>query len=284
MSNIDYKTIDIKYEDTLCVNFLYKTTLGRCFLKILTIPKISKFFGLLMDLGISEIFISYFVKKNNIDLSEYKKINYKSFNDFFKREIKIEKRPIPLDENCIFAPCDGKLTAYKINENSFFNIKNSIYNIETLLNDKSLSNEFANGNILIFRLTPDNYHRYHFIDDGVFIFSKKIDGVLHTVKPIALENYKIYSQNQREYSILKTKNFGKIIQMEVGALFVGKIKNHSLETFKRGQEKGMFEFGGSTVIMIFNKDVKIFDEFFENTKNNKETLIKMGEPIGSKLY
>lgn len=280
----NFETIEMKDKDTLSVNFLYKTFLGRCFLKLLIKPKISKFFGFLMDSKISTIFISSFVRKNNIDLSEYKDCKYKSFNDFFTREIKIEKRPFSKNENELFAPCDGKLTAYEITEDSFFSIKNSVYDLETLLENKNLGAEFSNGICLIFRLTPDNYHRYHFVDDGKILSSKKIDGVLHTVRPIALENYKIYSQNAREYTILETENFGKVVQIEVGALFVGRIKNYEIENFKRGDEKGMFEFGGSTVVMLFQKEkIKIIEELFENTKNSRETIIKMGEKLGEKV-
>jgi len=279
-----FKSIEIEEKDTYSVNFLYKNFLGRCILKILILPSISKFFGFVMDSRVSKIFISSFVKNNKIDLSEYKETEYKSFNDFFKREVKNEKRPFSKNENEIFSPCDGKLTSYKITKNSVFKIKNSIYNLETLLEDKNLATEFSEGICLIFRLTPDNYHRYHFVDDGRVLFSKKIKGVLHTVRPIAVNEFDVYSQNAREYTLLETKNFGKIIQMEVGALFVGRIKNYELEEFERGQEKGMFEFGGSTIVMLIKKDkVKVLDEILENTKNCRETIVKMGEKIGIKL-
>lgn len=117
--------------------------------------------------------------------------------------------------------------------------------------------------------------------NGKIIFSKKIDGSLHTVRPIAFKNHKVFIENQREITLLETENFQRIIQIEVGALFVGRIKNKDIKNFKRGQEKGYFEFGGSTVILILKENVNIFDEILKNTKNNKETIVKCAEKIGN---
>jgi phosphatidylserine decarboxylase len=148
-----------------------------------------------------------------------------------------------------------------------------------------LADEFMGGVCLIFRLTTDDYHRYVYIDNGESISRKKIKGVLHTVRPIAHQRYKVFVQNTREYEVMQTENFGKVIQVEVGALFVGRITNHKTGlSFKRGDEKGMFEFGGSTVIMLFQKDsIQLDDAIYENTRQNKETIVKMGYTVGNKI-
>ena len=280
-----YETIEITDKDNLGINFLYKTLPGRILLSLLINPTVSKFGGFLMDSGISRFLIPSFIRSNNICLDEYKDEKYKSFNDFFTRKLKEGARPISTDMSEVIAPGDGKLTAYPITGDSVFMIKDSLYDVSGLLQDRQLANEFIGGTCLIFRLMPDDYHRYCYIDDGEVISSKKIKGVLHTVRPIVLQQYNIYTQNAREYEVLQTKNFGKVIQMEVGALFVGRIVNHVRNgTFKRGEEKGMFEFGGSTVVMLFQKDmIKVDDSIYENTQGDKETIVKMGNKVGEKI-
>lgn len=184
----------------------------------------------------------------------------------------------------MIAPCDGRLTAYPITGKCVFRIKNSVYDVGSLLANEQLADEFIDGICLIFRLTPDDYHRYSYIDNGEVVSEKKIKGVLHTVRPVALQRYNVYAQNAREYTVLKMENFGKVIQMEVGALFIGRIVNHrTCGVFKRGQEKGMFEFGGSTIVILFQKNTIIVDEnIAKNTQNNKETVVRMGNKIGEK--
>ena len=285
MNSRNYETIDISNKDNLGVKFLYKSVPGRMFLRILVRPAMSRPFGRLMERRVSASFVPRFVKRNKINMKEYKEVKYRSFNDFFIREVKEEFRPFSEDVNEVVAPCDGKLTAYPITADSAFHIKKSIYDMNSILQDKKLAEEFMGGICCIFRLTPDDYHRYCFIDDGEIISYKKINGVLHTVRPISSDRYNVYAQNSREYAVLQTKNYGKIIQMEVGALFVGRISNTATSgEFKRGDEKGMFEFGGSTVVMLFQKDkVKIDDVIYANTEQNKETIVKMGYKIGTKL-
>ena len=91
----------------------------------------------------------------------------------------------------------------------------------------------------------------------------------------------MYLDNAREYAVLETANFGKVVQMEVGALFVGRIVNHPLTEFTRGQEKGKFEFGGSTVILLLQKGAAVIDSrLTENTRQNKESIVRLGAVIG----
>ena len=282
MSNAKFETYDMSRDDNLFISFLYKTLPGRLLLSIIIRPIFSRFLGFLMSSGISRPLISGFVKKNNIDLSEYKDVEYSSFNEFFWREIREEFRPIFPNADDVIAPCDGKLTAYKITPESVFEIKKSHYDITSLLVDRQLAEDFSGGICLIFRLTPDDYHRYCYIDDGEVVSRKKIRGVLHTVRPIAMQRYRIFAQNSREYAVLQTKHLGKVVQMEVGALFVGKIINNDGENnFSRGQERGMFEFGASTIVMLFQKDAIVVDDvIFENTRRDMETVVRMGSRIG----
>ncbi len=275
----------IEKKDGQLITFLYRNFLGRLLLKIISAPIISNIVAKILNSRLSIFFIKGFVKKNNIHLSEYEDKKYISYNDFFARKIKNAYRPINENKSAFISPCDSKLSVYKINEASVFKIKNSLYKLEDLLNDKKLASRYKDGYCLIFRLCVDDYHRYCYIDSGTKGKNKVIKGKLYTVRPIALENYNIYKENSREYTILKTNNFGSIIQIEVGATLVGKIKNHHQKyKFSKGEEKGLFEFGGSTIVLLVEKDkVKLEKEILNNTKNGYETVVKYGEKIGIKI-
>lgn len=264
--------------------FLYRNKIGRLLLKLLTLPAISKIAGWLMDRKISVVAIKSFIKKNNIDVSIYEEKKYKSYNDFFTRKIKNSCRKIDMNPKSLISPCDSKLSVYDISDDSIFKIKNSYYKVEDLVKDKKLASKYKNGYCLIFRLCVDDYHRYCYIDNGKKTINKFINGVLYTVRPVVLGNYNIYKENSREYTILKTENFGDVVHVEVGATIVGRIKNHHEEyTFKKGEEKGMFEFGGSTIVLLIEKNrVTIDKEILDNTKQGYETVVKYGEKIGNK--
>ena len=266
-------------------NKLYTTPSGRFILKILTAPAISKMAGSFMNSSLSRFMIKPFIKKNNIDMSEYKTENWASFNEFFTRDLRPGKRPVDERSLSLIAPCDGYLTTYDITPDAEFCIKNTIYTVGDLLQNKRLAEEYMGGRCLVFRLTPANYHKYIYPDTGAKGKNIRIGGVLHTVRPIAFEKYPVFTANAREYAILRTNNFDDIIFMEVGAMLVGKIVNyHEEHQFRRGEEKGQFEFGGSTIIMLIKKDVAIIDtDIKECNAMGKEYPVKLGESIGTRI-
>ena len=262
---------------------LYGTFLGRCALKVLVCRFVSNIGGWYMSSRLSKRRINSFVKANQIDMSQYEQRNYISYNDFFTRKILDGKRPFLIDDDVLISPADSKLSCYKINTDSHFMIKNTVYSLADLLDDEKLAYDYLNGYCMIFRLTVDDYHRYSFIDDGKIIKSKYIPGKFHTVNPIANDYYPIYKQNSRNYTVIESKNFGVMIQMEVGAMMVGKIVNHDKKYCLKGEEKGYFEFGGSTVIILLKENQAVIDnDILENTSKNKETVVKLGETIGRK--
>ena len=181
------------------------------------------------------------------------------------------------------APADSKLTYYPINEETILEIKDTKYQLKDLLQNQGLASEYDGGVCLVFRLAVDDYHRYSYVDDGQIVEHKKIKGIFHTVNPIANDYYPIYKMNSREYTVIDSKNFGKMIQMEVGAMMVGKIVNYNHQIASKGKEKGYFEFGGSTVVLIFKKDtVKVDDDIINNSRENVETRVLLGQKIGCK--
>lgn len=261
---------------------LYDSESGRKLLSILVKPIVSKIGGWLLDTKFSTILINPFIKLNNIDMSDYVNKEFESYNDFFVRNIKPNKRFINYDKNVLISPSDGRVSVYDINDDSVFKIKDSYYTVESLTHSKKAHNYYKGGKCVIIRLCVDNYHRYCYIDNGYKSKNKFIQGVLHTVNPIACEHYDIYKENSRECTILYTENFGKVMQIEVGALMVGRIINYDqVSCIQKGSEKGRFEFGGSTICLLFEKDaVEIDADLIRNTEDGFETAVKMGERIG----
>ncbi|CAP18235.1 Phosphatidylserine decarboxylase proenzyme [Candidatus Phytoplasma mali] len=277
------KEVSSKNQKFLYYN-LEKNFLKRFFLKVLTSKIISFIFGLYAKTPFSKLHIKKIIKQNKIDLNLFEKQKFFSYNDFFIRKYK--KINFEKNNKIFISPCESNLSFYKIKKNDVYHIKNNIYSLNNLLKNKKLAEEYKNDYCLIFRLEPSDYHRYIFIDNGIFKHQAvKIKGKFHTVNPIAFKKFNVFCENYREYNVLFTKNFGKIIQIEVGGLFVGKIFNHPYKSFKKGQEKGFFAFGGSTIILLIKKNIVKFDDiFFKNTLNKCETKINIGEAIGEKRY
>lgn len=270
-------------DDTKGLRFLYNTVLGRAVLKLLCAPWLSRLCGAFLSSRASVFLIAPFLKSNNIDTSEYFCDEFNSFNDCFTRKIRPGRREFDKNPTALVAPCDAYLSAYKITDGATFNIKNSVYNLKRLLDDSTAAKRFSNGVCLVFRLCVNHYHRYSFFDGGEITGNKFINGSLHTVRPIALEKTPVFCENSREVTYIKTDNFGNAAQIEVGAMLVGKIKNFiTTGRVERGEEKGMFLYGGSTVVLIFESGkVDIDDSIFAATQNGLELSVKMGERIGS---
>ncbi len=269
------------------LRFLYNTAVGRILLKPLICKPISSIAGFFLDRKASAAFVNRFIKSNGIDMTDYEQRRFRSFNDFFTRRLKDEAaRPIPSDENAFLSPSDARLSVYEITPEKYFTVKGVDYNISDLLENREFAERFNGGYCIIFRLAVDNYHRYGWCADGEAEKTVHIKGKYHTVQPIAMRRYPIFRENVREYTAVKTKRFGKIVQMEVGALMVGRICNNNPDggSVTRGTEKGKFEFGGSTVIVLVEKGkVKLDEEFLINTENELETNVKYGEKIGIAL-
>lgn len=264
---------------------LYGSAAGRILLKVLTAPILSKAAGKFLDSPLSKDLIKPFIKSAKIDTSQYILTDIKCFNDFFARKIKPDARKFDMNPDSLISPCDSKLTAYKINSWSVFRIKGSYYRVADLLASYSLAEKYKNGLCLIFRLEVDDYHRYCYIDNGTKSDNTFIKGVLHTVNPIALERYNIYKRNSREYTTLHTENFGDVMQIEVGAMLVGKISNnHGEAEFKRGDEKGKFLYGGSTIVLLIEDGKAVIDrDIVKNSAEGFETKVLCGEKIGRKI-
>ena len=276
------KRISLNKKNSLTLRLLYHTIIGRVILKIIILPINSKIIGKILDTKLSTVFIPLFIKKHQINMSDYHAIKYQSFNEFFVRE-KLN-HDFNKKQKYLIAPADAKLSVYKINNHATFKIKNNIYDLNLLLNNQELAHDYQDGYCLIYRLDVSDYHRYLFIDDGEQGNNISIPGKLHTVQPIAITTVPVFTTNHRVYNLLNTKNFNQVIQIEVGALMVGKINNYyEKHSFKRGDLKGEFKFGGSTIIQLFKKDtITINKQILSNTNYNYETIVKIGDIVGEK--
>ncbi len=266
------------------LSFLYNNFFGRLLTKILCRRFISELGRVYMNSSLSKKRIDKLVKANNIDMNDYEQKEFSSFNEFFIRKIAKGKRNIQMDKEALISPADSKLTVYDIDEDSLYNIKGCSYSIKTLLDDEELAKEFLGGKCFVYRLTVDNYHRYCYPHKGNVVFNKFIKGVYHTVNPIALVKYDVYGKNCRELTLLDTEDFDRVAFVEVGAMMVGKINNHPKNQFEKGEEKGYFSFGGSTIVVLYKKDVlKVDSDIAENSEKDIETTVLYGERVGERI-
>jgi phosphatidylserine decarboxylase len=265
---------DISQYGSAGLRFLYGNPLGRLFLKPLTGHFCSKLYGKYMHSKLSRKKIPKFIEKNKLNIENPEQ--YQSFSEFFTRS---EERNVEKDKNALIAPADSKLLVYGISDKQLIHIKYSDYSLIDLTGMNL--DKYKGGHCLVFRLSVDDYHHYCFIDDGEYADQKHIKGKLHTVSSFS-DKYPVFAQNDRVVNILKTKNFGEVVQIEVGAMLVGLIKNKKVDKFKRGEEKSYFDFGGSTVVLLVDKNVKIDKDILEQSKRGIETKLSYGERIGEK--
>ncbi|MBP5672799.1 MAG: phosphatidylserine decarboxylase [Victivallales bacterium] len=227
------------------------------------------------------------IKELNINMEDYEvpEGGFKSFNDFFTRRLKPHARPFPEERTLFGSPADCRLFAWQNLQNDLcIPVKGDRFTVAQLLGPShvKLAELFHDGSLCVCRLCPADYHRFHFPDDGRFVATWPVKGKYNSVNPLALnQNLNVFTTNYREISLMNLANFGLTLYIEVGAFAVASITQTSDgPTFKRGEEKGYFSFGGSTIILVFQKNHIHFDQdILEHTEQNIETLVKTGQPI-----
>jgi len=299
------------------VKFIYgKFFLGTFIEYLLSFSKIpSMLMGFFYNSGLSKFLIPGFIKNYKIDMTEYSAGNvkksivrkvlydlnftkksqlilpensYKNFNHFFIREFKSNKRSWPIDLHQMGAFAEARyFGTEEIHDSLRFPVKGNYLRPLDLLGDEHEWTElFDRGPMLIARLCPVDYHRYHYPDEGKTLVSYSKSGFLHSVSPFALSKIpQTFIRNERRISILETKNFGKIAYIEIGALMVGKIiqTHDEVQPFLRGQQKGYFLFGGSTVVIIGQyKTWQPSEDILDHSYNGIETYVKLGDLVAIK--
>lgn len=279
------------------LEILYQRRMGRALLKFVIHPLFSRGYGIYNRTLLSRRRIAPFVEEYGICMEDYEKREYASFNDFFIRKPRPDKRPVDMAETSFVSPADSKLSVYPITKDNRISVKGVEYTLSELVGGKATSvngrtkpegsriksDDYEGGLCLVFRLTMDDCHRYCFVDDGRVVKRYHIKGKLHTVSSISRE-HKVYRENFRVVNVLDTRNFKRMVCIEVGALLVGRIVNHPIKAFRKGMEKGYFEPGGSTIIFLLQKDsVELDEDIARICKEGTEVKIRMGEKIGSKV-
>ena len=233
---------------------LYGTAFGRAIVNAFISRKwVSALVSLPIRSRWSKGRIEPFIRANRIDMSSYEEGPFRSFNDFFIRKIKKGARPFSNAPEDVISPCDGLLSAVEISPEMTLTLKGQPYTLATLLRDERVASSYAGGLALIFRLEVHHYHRYMFSDSGHASPPHRIKGRYHTVHPIGLSSTSVLQENAREWRVLHFDHLGDVVQMEIGAMLVGRIVNHKVDEFRRGDEKGYFCFGGSTIVWLIKR-------------------------------
>jgi phosphatidylserine decarboxylase len=268
------------------LHLLYETAFGRLLLGAIFARRWYSTLNAIRDKRPSSVRkIQPLVDRFGIDMSDYPEQSYASYDSFITRKIDPARRPIAVNPDALIAVADSRLLAYGVTSDGRIAVKQSSYTITELLRDSDLAATYNEGTCLVFRLGTEDYHRYCFADDGEVIRTNSINGVLHSVQPISSERYKAFSENHREYSVIETANFGTVVTVEVGAILVGKIHNHDVTRCLRGQEKGYFSLGGSSIIVLLRPGMVTIDsDIIEHSRKQIETKVRLGEKVGEKNH
>jgi len=228
-----------------------------------------------------------FISKYNIDVDEFEKsaFDFRTFNEFFYRALKPTARPVSGGDRVAVFPADGRHLAFPdVDAAEGFYVKGAKFTLAKLLGDAALAESFAGGAMLISRLCPVDYHRFHFPIDGTPGESRRINGWLYSVSPVALRrNLGYLTENKREITLVESPEFGTVAVIEVGATNVGTIRQSFVpgRPVKKGAEKGFFAFGGSCVITLFQAGRITFDaDIVDYSATGMETYARMGDHLG----
>jgi len=271
------------------LRFAYQSSCGKVLhFGLFAFSLCSRLLGVYANSSLSRRRIPGTIEELGIDLSEVEipEGGFANFNDFFTRKLKPGARSLPEQAGLLLSPADCRMLVYpELSGGTCIPVKGASFTVAELLGtkDKALADNFDGGAICVCRLCPADYHRFHFPADGEMLKTWRQKGKYHSVHPIALrQKLRVFSENLRQISLLQLDDFGLASFIEVGAFAVASIQQtFKGDNFKRGQEKGLFAFGGSTIIMIFQAGkVKFSDDLVEKSRENIECLVKMGEEIG----
>lgn len=278
--------INILYGDSLISRFIGAPLAH----SLARLPWISAFYGYLQNRPASAKKIAPFIKTFLVDASEFTKdpSEYSSFNDFFTRKLKEGIRPIAPGQKTAVIPADGRYLFYQnIKKADGFVVKGKKFSLASLLQDAKLALEYEEGAMAIARLCPTDYHRYHFPCDCQAGPTVSINGNLYSVNPLAVKkNIEIFAENKRTLCVLDSEQFGKVLFLEIGAIFVGAIhETYMPNTFcAKGSEKGYFSFGGSSLILIFPpKSIQFDQDLLVATSEQIEVKCLMGQSMGQSV-
>lgn len=248
---------------------------------------VSRAYGWLQSTRWSRRRIMPFVERMNVNVEEIARplSEFGSFSEFFEREIDLSRRKIHREPEVCVAPADGRALAYhEVSSDRTYRIKRATFNLQQLLGDQELARRYDKGSVFITRLYLSDYHHFHFPDSGTPGSARSVDGGYYAVSPYARRTLvPFYTENHRMVSQLDSDNFGQVTIVEIGAFTVGSIKQayEAGKPVDKATRKGAFELGGSTVVLLFEPGRIVFDDdLLDNTANEIETYLKLGDSIG----
>jgi phosphatidylserine decarboxylase len=280
------------------LRFAYGNPAGRLFVWLIARRKFfSWWYGRQMNRRVSALRILPFITEYDIDVDEFAKspFDYKTFNEFFYRALKREVRPIAEGEQVAVFPADGRHLVFpNVETTGGFYVKGAQFTLKELFNDsqrkvesEALATQFAGGAMLISRLCPVDYHRFHFPVSGIPGEPRLINGYLYSVSPVALRrNLHYLVQNKRMVTLIESPAFGTVAMFEVGATNVGSIRQSHVagRPATKGAEKGLFAFGGSCVVTVFQRGRIRFDaDLLAPSTEHMEVYARMGDRLGVAL-
>ncbi len=273
--------------DTRLLQYFYGDEFGSQLMRRLVRRHlISKIYGWWFSRKVGTRKLEKFVKQFRIDMCEAEKPlgDYASCNEVFTRRLKANARPVQTDPSLLISPADCSMTITPALQGTRLFIKGGSYTLGELIEDDTKAKRYEGGSIAIFRLAPADYHRFHFPDGGNADAPRRIPGHLDSVSSQALEyDPAIFCRNQRDIVEFNSDGFGRMLIIPIGATIVGKIvETYNAGPVVRGQEQGYFEIGGSSIVIVLEKDKVVFDEdLIANRRKGLETTIKMGTRIGA---
>jgi len=270
------------------LRFSYENPLGALPLHVMVKRAgFSKWYGKRMDDPATKAKVVPFVEKYRLDPAEFADSleSYGSFNEFFYRKLKPAARPIA-DSSAVF-PADGRHLGFqKASAIAGAFVKGQKFDLGKLLGDDSLAAKYADGSLVLSRLCPVDYHRFHFPAAGTPGEVRLINGDLFSVSPIALRRRLSYLwENKRTVTRLETEDIGTALLLEIGATCVGTIQQTFTpgKAVQKGDEKGYFAFGGSSTITIFEPGaVQLAADLTEWSAKQTELYAKVGTAMAER--
>lgn len=267
----------------MSVKFLYSSAFGRLVCKFIQKSGVFHIAAWYLKSPLSKPLIRNYISKNNIPMDDFPGVRFKSFADFFGRQ----KSPYQFDQNpkSFISPCDSLLNIFKIKPDCELPIKESLYKVSDLIPNEDVAGTFAGGMCFIFRLCASDYHHFCYVDDCEHTDDHFIQGMVHSVQPIACASVPVYRLNRRQWTILNTQNFGPVAQIEVGALLVGgMIHEKNNATAKKGEEMGKFDLCGSTIVLLITKETAenlvLNPDVLAAMNGETEVRVKLGQTLG----
>lgn len=271
------------------MRWTYCNPFGRLALEALVKrPIFSQWYGWRMNRAVSRRKVLPFIRTYGLDVNEFADPpeSFRSFNEFFYRRLKPEARPVDNDAHAVVFPADGRHLGFPdASKIDGVFVKGQRFDLARLLGDVELARRYERGTVVLSRLCPVDYHRFHFPLAGQASETILLNGPLYSVNPIALRRKLSYLwENRRTLTLLKTERFGTVLLLEIGATNVGSI----VQTFRadttigKGDEKGYFRFGGSSTLLVFEPGrVRLADDLIEQSSNQQELYARVGDRLGT---